>query len=273
MRRCVVEFLSCALQWAGIWIQQTRSDMRKTLPKLRRVVCGLFVLGCLATVVAYVRTDASERIIQVNGEARRYLFFAPDRVEGDLPLLLAFHGFTGTAEGMRESSQLHELVNKHGFFLAYLDGNPTWRPPRPGKANSDVDFVDRLCDHLENEYRIDSSRIYATGMSMGGDFAIRLGGLRSDRIAAVASQGMVTSDVVDSQRPFPLIIVVGTEDDRVPESWFPRVPDAFRERGHEVEVIRPEGVGHRWHAPLNDRIWSFLAKHRLETEKPQITMP
>ena len=75
---------------------------------------------------------------------------------------------------------------------------------------------------------------------------------------------MVTNDVVDAQRPFPLLIIVGTEDDRVPASCFPRVPEAFRDRGHEVEVIRPEGVGHRWHVPLNEALWSFLAAQRLQ---------
>jgi poly(3-hydroxybutyrate) depolymerase len=263
--------LSFAAAFVRIRIQQVRGEMQKIPPKFWRFVVGLIVLGFLAAIVAYVRTDWSQRSIQVQDETRRYLFYAPDHFEGELPLLLVFHGFSGTAEEMRESSQLHELVNKHQFFLAYLAGNSTWHRPKPGSPNPDVEFFDQLCDHLEQQYPIDSSRIYVAGMSMGGDFAIRLAGLRSDRIAAVASQGMMTSDVVDSQRPFPLLIIVGTEDDRVPESWFPSVPDAFRERGHEVEVIRPAGVGHRWHLPLNDRLWSFLAGHRLETENRQIT--
>jgi polyhydroxybutyrate depolymerase len=239
----------------------------KTLPpKLRRFIFGLIAIGILIGLIAYFQIDWSQRTIQVDGETRRYLFYEPDHVEGKLPLLLVFHGFSGNAEEMRESSQLHELVNKHQFFLAYLAGNSTWHRVGPGRPNPDVDFVDQLCDHLENQYPIDPSRIYVAGMSMGGDFAIRLAGKRSNRIAAVASQGMMTSDVVDSQRPFPLLVIVGTEDDRVPASWFPRVPDAFRERGHAVEVIRPEGVGHRWHVPLNDRLWAFLAGHRLETD-------
>ncbi len=224
--------------------------MEKNRPKLSRFVFSLIALGILACIVAYYRNDPNRRTIQVDDETRRYLFYEPDHFEGELPLLLVFHGFSGTAEGMQKSSLLHELVNRHKFFLAYLDGNPTWHRIAPERPNPDVDFFDQLCDHLEDQYRIDSSRIYVTGMSIGGDFAIRLAGLRSNRIAAVASQGMITSDVVDSHRPFPLLVVVGTEDDRVPESWFPRVPDAFRERGHEVEVIRPVGVGHSWHVPL-----------------------
>lgn len=233
-------------------------------PIFRRTVFGLAAITIVAAIVNFQRSDWHEHWIDVNGVSRRYLFYAPNRTDRKLPLLLAFHGFSGTAESMRQSSQLHGLVNKHEFYLAYLDGDPTWHRPRTGQPCPDAEFFDQLCEDLERRYPIDSSRIYVTGMSMGGDFAIRLAGLRSQRIAAVASQGMLTEDAVKAERPFPLLVIVGTEDDRVPPAFFPRVPDAFRERGHEVKLLRPVGVGHRWHVPLNGELWLFLADHRLE---------
>lgn len=239
--------------------------MPKPPPKLRLLATALILFSILALIAAYLETDLSERTIQVNGLTRRYLFYEPDQVEGKLPLLLVFHGFSGTAEGTRESSHLHELVNEHQFFLAYLDGDPTWHTAIPGRPNVDVDFFDQLCDQLEKHNPIDPDRIYVAGMSMGGDFAIRLAGLRSERIAAVASQGMITPGAVDAQRSFPLLVIVGTEDDRVSSERISTVTAAFRDRGHEVEVIRPEGVGHRWHEPLNERLWKFLMGHRLES--------
>jgi predicted esterase len=75
----------------------------------------------------------------------------------------------------------------------------------------------------------------------------------------LAGFGMVTSEDL-----FPLMIIVGTKDDRVPSSRFPAVPQAFRNRGHIVEVVRPEGVGHQWHVPLNERMWQFLSSHSLQ---------
>lgn len=79
---------------------------------------------------------------------------------------------------------------------------------------------------------------------------------------------MVTDDAVETERPFPLLIIVGTEDDRVPPSFFPRVPEAFQKRGHEVKLIRPIGIGHQWHVPLNEELWSFLSSHELEQRSP-----
>ena len=40
--------------------------------------------------------------------------------------------------------------------------------------------------------------------------------------------------------------------------------DYLEDRGHTVEVIRPENVGHCWHIPSNQRLWEFLSRHRLK---------
>ncbi|MCA9187005.1 MAG: dienelactone hydrolase family protein [Pirellulaceae bacterium] len=245
--------------------------MPKPVKKTRFRHAVLVVIGALIAVglaVIFLKTDWHERTIKVNGASRRYLWYAPEKASGKRPLLLAFHGFSGTADGMRKSSKLHELVDANQFYLAYMDGNPTWHRPVPDRPGPDVEFFDALCEELQRKYPIDSSRIYVTGMSMGGEFAIRLASIRSQRIAAVASQGMVTDGAVEAERPFPLLIIVGTEDDRVPPNFFPRVPNAFQERGHEVKVIRPDGVGHRWHVPLNGELWSFLSNHSLEQRPP-----
>lgn len=74
---------------------------------------------------------------------------------------------------------------------------------------------------------------------------------------------MITDDAVASERPFPLLVIVGTEDDRVSASRLATAPERFRKNGHQVEVIQSEGVGHRWHAPLNGEIWRFLERRRL----------
>lgn len=225
----------------------------------------LYLTFVVATVTILFFSQGSHRHnVDVDGARREYILYSP-RDTGELrPLLLAFHGFSGTAAGMQESARLHELVDEHGFFLVYLEGNPTWNRPRADVQTPDVAFFDKLCDELVARCPVDPERIYVAGMSMGGDFVIRLAGLRSDRIAAVVSQAMCTSEAVESPRPFPLMIIVGTEDDRVPPSYLEKVPDAFRENGHEVAVLQPKGVGHRWHRPLNRELWEFLSSHRLD---------
>ncbi|MCA9263201.1 MAG: dienelactone hydrolase family protein [Planctomycetales bacterium] len=205
--------------------------------------------------------------MRVGETDRVYLFYRPFRRYQDLrPLVLAYHGFSGTAGGMAESSQLHELAKKHGFYLAYPDGDPTWKLFVPGGLDEspDLTFFDQLVDQLSDRYPIDRQRVYVVGMSRGGDFAIYLAERRSTEVAAVVSQGACVEQVGVCQRPFPVLFIVGTKDDRVPPQRFPATPDAMRLAGHPVEVLRPVGVGHRWHVPLNDQVWAFLARHRLD---------
>ncbi|MFK7769170.1 MAG: PHB depolymerase family esterase [Mariniblastus sp.] len=236
--------------------------LRKRIKQLPLLMLASFI--GIAAWSLYSK-DWHRHRIDVDGVEREYLFYAPPNPsEEKLPLLLAYHGFSGDAERLRRSSLLHEMVDDHRFHLAYVKGNPTWLRPAPGRPCADVDYFDQLCDSLVSEYPIDESRIYVAGMSMGGDFVVRLGGLRSNRIAAVVSQAMITDEAVESERPFPLMVIVGTKDDRVPAKSLLDVPAAFREKGHLVELLRPKGVGHRWHVPLNGAIWKFLSEHRID---------
>lgn len=202
---------------------------------------------------------------------RQYLLYAPPRTRGLKPLVLAYHGFGGNALQMAEESRLHEMVGEHGFYLVYPDGDPSWQlfVPEGAMHSRDVLFFDRLCEELIRTHPIDPDRIYVAGMSRGGDFAIYLAERRSTRIAAVVSQGACWENPVEAERPFPVMFIVGTSDDRVPPNRFPRVPQALRDKRHVVENLRPENVGHRWHVPLNDRVWQFLSSYRLNDDSPK----
>ncbi len=238
------------------------------IPLLLALLAGMWWYG--------LHADPHRRTILVQGHEREYLWYAPPATDGELrPLVLALHGFSGTAAGMAESSKLHELANEQNFYLAYLEGDPTWQffVREDADVSLDVAFFDRLCEELLARYPIDPDRIYVAGMSRGGDFAVYLAERRSTRIAAVVSQGACVAEPEDTERLFPLMIIVGTRDERVPADRFPGVPQAFRDRGHLVEVLRPENVGHRWHVPLNGQVWEFLSAQRLSNEAEQESMP
>jgi len=50
--------------------------------------------------------------------------------------------------------------------------------------SDDVGFVRQLLAALERDYRIDPRRVYATGLSRGGFFALRLAADPPERFAA-----------------------------------------------------------------------------------------
>ncbi|HBE71649.1 MAG TPA: hypothetical protein DDW52_26195 [Planctomycetaceae bacterium] len=229
----------------------------------RLLALALVVVASIG-IVAYFLRDAYPRSILVDGQQREYFFHQPQTVRQPVPLILMFHGFSGTAAGLRERSGLHELVDEYKTAVAYLDGQPSWHRPSEGRVNPDVRFIEEVIGKYSAAEIIDRNRVYLAGMSMGGDFVIRAASQRSDLIAAVVAQAMVTDQAVPAERAFPMLIIVGTEDDRVSEETLARVPDAFRSQGHEVTVICPEGVGHQWHPPLNRTLIEFLLQHSLD---------
>lgn len=229
----------------------------------------LGVASAVGAAVLWVAVFAGprRRTIVVDGVTRQYLLYTPSsRTPGLKPLVLGFHGFDGTPENMAEESRLYELVDKEGFYLAYLYGDPSWRGfvPENAEVSPDVAFFDRLCDELMRSFPIDPDRIYAVGMSRGGDFAVYLAEHRSRRIAAVVSQAACVPKAFEAERPFPLMIIAGTADGGVPQDRLDSVSQALRDRGHVVEVVRPEGIGHSWHIPSNKRLWEFLSRHSLK---------
>lgn len=82
-----------------------------------------------------------------------------DVEEGNVPLVLCFHGGGNTALYEAQATEWPEIGKEHGFMTVSVDLHyPNCSP---------TEIVD-LIHALEEEYSIDASRIYASGFSMGG---------------------------------------------------------------------------------------------------------
>lgn len=88
---------------------------------------------------------------------------------------------------------------------------------RPSEVD-DLGFFNQMLDQLGTRFSIDSSRIYAIGLSQGGFMSLRLGCALSDRFAAVASVGatMPKTMICLPTRPVPVAMLNGTSDPVVP---------------------------------------------------------
>jgi poly(3-hydroxybutyrate) depolymerase len=211
--------------------------------------------------------DWHQRFIGVDGNERRYLWYELTTQSEELrPLVLVYHGFSGDAERIRNSSLLHQMVDEKEFFLAYVDGDPTWHCFTVGspESNPDIQMFDTLLDDLVEEYPIDPKRVYVVGMSRGGDFVVHLAMRRSQLIAGVVAQGACMLDDLDAEQPVPMLFVVGTADGEVTTEIIEAVPGLYRDRGHEVTVIRPPDGPHRWDRSYNEDIWRFFTKSSLD---------
>ncbi len=107
------------------------------------------------------------------------------------PLVLGFHGRGGAGETWSVTPQWTAKADAEKFIVAFPSGiDGLWNIGGPGYAEltnnrDDVEFVSVLIDTLRRHYKIDSSKIFVTGVSLGGFMVYHLGVELSHIISAI----------------------------------------------------------------------------------------
>jgi len=219
-------------------------------------------LAALASIVLALpacsglfRAKNNRQYLVVDGRTRTYSVHVPpaSTSANPMPLIIALHGRLGTGEGQQRLSHLDKVSDAHGFLVAYPDGlDRSWADGRGDSpfdkyGVDDVKFISQLIDKLAMDYRVDRSRVYATGMSNGGFMSARLACELSNKIAAVAivaaSISTKLSATCQPAKPVSVLIFQGTDD--------PLVPFAGGALGHNGErglVLSHELALRRWAA-------------------------
>ncbi|MBS2211279.1 hypothetical protein KEM09_07700 [Carboxylicivirga mesophila] len=164
-----------------------------------------------------VQTGKMTKELVVNGTTREYIIYVPESYMGtsSLPLLLSFHGLTSNMEFNYAYTKFNELAENENFIVVHPNGiDNKWTLSE--NNNPDIDFIEAILDHLEKDYKIESKRIYSTGMSNGGNFSFTLACGLSNRIAAIASvTGLMLQTAIGDcipTRPLSIFHIHGTED-------------------------------------------------------------
>ena len=183
----------------------------------------LFIISLFTTVSALAQPV--QKTLQHDGNSRKYLVYVPNILaQQPVPLVLNFHGLGSSAIEQYYYSAMRPIADTAGFIMVLPEGiQNVWNIGHPDLAflpTDDIGFLDELLDTLLSNYPIDPTRVYATGMSMGGFFSHTLGCRLRERFAAVAS---VTGSITDTtlahcqaSAPIPMLQVSSTTDDVVP---------------------------------------------------------
>ena len=161
-----------------------------------------------------------------SGRKREYMLYVPASYDRSkpTPLVISMHGAGLWGAAQKETSQWNRLADRQHFIVVYPSGavgsGPRiWHVEPSSGLMTDVRFISELIDTLEATYNIDSTRIYANGLSNGGGMSFVLSCTLSDRIAAVgmvaAAQTLPWKWCTD-RRPVPMIAFHGTRDPIVP---------------------------------------------------------
>ena len=104
-------------------------------------------------------------------------------------LILNFHGYPSNGAQQAQLTRMNDASDAKNFLVAYPEGSSSgWNAGSCciSTAVDDVKFVRDLLVAIGSRYCIDPSRIYAAGMSNGGDMTHRLACEMSETFAAFA---------------------------------------------------------------------------------------
>jgi polyhydroxybutyrate depolymerase len=211
----------------------------RTLKRAVLILSGMLALLAITVAVVFALVNETNGEIVSSGEKRRYLLHVPKSYDpgSPTPLVITFHGFAEWPAHQMETGRWNDLADKHGFIVVYPGGTgfplrwiaygPTGTTGEPGK---DVVFVADLIAALDEEYNIDTERIYANGLSNGGGMSHLLACELADQIAAVggvAGAYGLPWEACAPSRPVPMIVFHGTGDRIVPYGGEPLSHSGF----------------------------------------------
>ena len=218
----------------------------KSISLILLAILGVLVLAVISFAVVFKIANKTTGTVISSGEKRSYLLYVPESYDPatPTPLVIAIHGFAEWPAHEALISHWNKVAEENGFIVVYPSGTSFpkhWRTYGTSNDSSDpfidVRFISDLIDHLQLQYNIDPSQIYANGLSNGGGMSYLLACTLSNRIAAVGSVSgayVLPMNECKPSRPVPMMVFHGTADPIVPyfggpsrsfEIPFPYIPN------------------------------------------------
>lgn len=163
---------------------------------------------------------------------RRYRLYSPanrTNLDEPLPLVLVIHGGASTDRGMMklDKKRWNELADEHGFYVAYPNAVDKLWDFGEGLTSNDLDhrvddlaYFHRVLDDVSRRKNIDQDRIFATGISRGGQSSYYLACNMPERIRAIMPVAMSLPEFMRNEcRSGPAVgiaVMNGTADPQVP---------------------------------------------------------
>ncbi|WP_228896245.1 extracellular catalytic domain type 1 short-chain-length polyhydroxyalkanoate depolymerase [Pseudoduganella aquatica] len=160
-------------------------------------------------------------------EKRRYLVYTPASYDSQpqraFPVVFNFHGSGMTMAEQMLYTQMNRAADRHQFIVVYPLGiKQDWNVGFGMsylEGSDDIGYTEALLAKIRQDYRVDSQRVYAAGLSRGGFFALRIAAELPQLFAAVASVGAPMPEPVVQHNSKPanpakvgVLLIHGTAD-------------------------------------------------------------
>ena len=197
-----------------------------------------------------------------------YLLFLPESyaqsTNQEFPLILFLHG-----AGERGSDL--DSVKRHGI-PKIVETNPDFpfiavspQCPEDSWWTSELHTINGLIEEIVEKYQVDTSRIYLTGLSMGGFGTWSLASMFPERFAAIAPVcgGGEVRQILRSLVEIPIWTFHGQKDDVIPFSRSEEIVTALKKHGSSIKfTIYPEAGHDSWTKTYdNPELYKWFLKH------------
>ncbi len=190
-----------------------------------------------------------------------FVEYAPEGVQGKLPLIIQLHGAGERGNGKDLSRvEIYRFPNFEEqdypcrVVMPQCPADTFWA----ARVESIVAFIQQLKD----AYDVDEDRVYLTGLSMGGYGTWYTAMARPDLFAAIApvcGGGMAWNAPVLTM---PVWAFHGVDDPVVSVTQSDEMVEALRRAGRNVTYTRLEGVQHNaWDYAYNEELLAWLLQH------------
>lgn len=229
----------------------------------------LLVLLLIVTVINVSATPDIRAFKDKVKDGYNFMLYTPQGA-GDTtakPLIIFLHGASlcgNNLERVKRYGPLHAISmgrSIDAYVVAPQNPGGSWNPRK----------VMNVVDYVEKECKIDTTRVYVIGMSLGGYGTTDVTATYPDRIAAAVSIcGGATVKDYSGLVKVPMWIIHGTGDRAVSVTENDRVVEAVnkaREEGDSVRLTydRINGMDHSRPARLlySSQIYDWLMSHSL----------
>ncbi len=184
------------------------------------------ILSSLIYIFSVFTVNAQYSIFNYNGIDREYIYYEPSVLNSNAPLIFVMHGYTDDASTIESYSGFNAIADTAGFSVCYPRGTNDFLGNRFFNVGYDfhlgietVDdqgFLEALAVYLQTTHGLDPNRIYATGLSNGGDMCYKIACQGTGVFKAIAPvAGMILQDIKDNctnNIPIPIMEIHGTAD-------------------------------------------------------------
>lgn len=207
---------------------------------------ALTLLSCLALAPQDAGKGFVSKNIPYEGAEVKYVVYVPPDYDAakPTPAILFLHGAGETGnDGERQT--------KVGLGPAIRQNPEAWKfiilfpqAPRRGWMTSEKLLLDMI-EKTKKEYNVDATRLYCTGLSMGGMATWALAAKHPEMFAAIAPIcGRGDPSTAEKLKSIPIWNFHGDKDTAVPIAGSQQMIDAIKAAGGNPKFTIYPGVGH-----------------------------